>query len=100
MPQKSLSPSQHFDRDRLTQEERDKKYLADHSDKRLVVTSPPYPSTIEAIEACGANRSLDFCDYAYVTGDNRVVGIYEYYDVTPDQPVPRAQRRVLVPANF
>lgn len=68
-----------------------------YSKKRLVQTSPPYPSTIEALDACAANQSLPECDYAYVTEDNRVVGIYDYYDVTPSQPVKLGQKRVLIP---
>lgn len=86
--------------DLLSKEERDKKYVAEHSAKRLVQTSPPYPSAVEALEACYANGKLDFCDYAYVTEDNRVVGIYDYYDLHPDQPVKPGQRRVTIPANF
>jgi hypothetical protein len=96
----SLSDADHYERDRLSQAQRDEKYLSDHTAKRLVVTSPTYPSLIEAVDAAAANRSLPFCDYVYVTGDNRVVGIYDYFDVTPNQPVPRGQRRVLIPANF
>ncbi|MNC37335.1 hypothetical protein D3C76_1160230 [compost metagenome] len=87
-------------RAREDKERKDKEYLAQHSAKRLVQTSPPYPSAVEALEACHANRQLPGCDYAYVTEDNRVVGIYEYYDVTPDQAVKRGQRRVTIPANF
>ncbi|MNP89019.1 hypothetical protein D3C85_14150 [compost metagenome] len=71
-----------------------------YSVKRLLQTSPPYPSTIEALDACNANRQLPDCDYAYVTEDNRVIGIYEYNDVTPDQPVKSGQRRVLIPVNY
>lgn len=87
-------------RAREEKERKDKEYLAQHSAKRLLQTSPPYPSAVEALEACHANRQLPGCDYAYVTEDNRVVGIYEYYDVTPDQAVKRGQRRVTIPANF
>lgn len=65
--------------------------------KRLVQTSQRYPSVIDALDACAANLSLPGCDYAYVTEDNRVVGIYEYYDVRPDEPVGKGQRRVLIP---
>lgn len=71
-----------------------------YSEKRLVQTSTPYPSTVEALDACNANRQDDYCDYAYVTEDNRVVGIYVYNDVTPDKPVKPGQRRVRVPANY
>ncbi len=67
------------------------------SQKRLVQTSTPYPSIEDALAAAEANRTLPGCDYTYVTEDNRVVGIYEYNDVTPDQPVKPGQRRVLVP---
>jgi hypothetical protein len=74
--------------------------VAEYSDKRLVQTSPPYPTTIEALDACNANRQLPGCDYAYVTEDNRVVGIYEYHDVHPDQPVQSGQHRVLISANY
>jgi beta-phosphoglucomutase-like phosphatase (HAD superfamily) len=85
---------------REDKELKDKEYVTQHSAKRLVQTSPPYPSLVEALEACQANRQDKLCDYAYVTEDNRVVGIYDYYDVTPDQPVMRGQRRVIIPANF
>lgn len=68
-----------------------------YSKKRLVQTSPPYLSTIEALDAANANQQLPECDYAYVTEDNRVVGIYDYYDVTPDQPVKPGQKRILIP---
>lgn len=87
-------------RAREDKERKDKEYVAQHSAKRLLQTSPPYPSTVEALEACAANRQLPGCDYAYVTEDNRVVGIYEYYDVTPEQAVKRGQRRVVIPVNF
>lgn len=67
------------------------------AEKRLVQTSQRYPSVEEALDACAANRTLPGCDYAYVTEDNRVVGIYSYYDVTPEKPVGPGQRRVLIP---
>lgn len=100
-----LSPEEHYKRDLemrpiVPKQERDRLYVLAHSAKRLVQTSPPYPSAVEALEACHANRHLDFCDYAYITEDHRVVGIYEYYDVTPDKPVKPGQRRVTIPANF
>lgn len=79
---------------------KDREYAEKHSTKRLVQTSPPYPTITEALEACAANRQLPGCDYAYVTEDKRVVGIYEYYDVTPDQAVKRGQRRVIIPENL
>jgi hypothetical protein len=75
----------------------EKHKIENWSDKRLVQTSPPYPSMFEALDACAANRSLENCEYAYVTDDRRVVGIYSYYDVTPDQPVQKGQKRVIIP---
>ncbi|MNC41576.1 hypothetical protein D3C76_1302450 [compost metagenome] len=100
-----LSPEEHYKRDLkihsvVSEQERDRLYVIAHSAKRLVQTSPPYPSAVEALEACHANQQDDFCDYAYVTQDNRVVGIYDYYDVTPDKPVKPGQRRVTIPVNF
>jgi hypothetical protein len=66
------------------------------SENRLVQTSAPYPSSIDALDACNANRQIPECDYAYVTEDNRVVGIYKYNDITPDLPVKQGQRRVVI----
>ncbi|MNZ13956.1 hypothetical protein D3C78_308690 [compost metagenome] len=71
--------------------------LAKYSRKRLVQTSEPYPCTLEALDAAEANNHMDFCDYSYVDSRNRVVGIFQYYDVTPDQPVGKGQERVLIP---
>lgn len=73
-------------------------YVEMHSKKRLVQTSPPYPTQTEALEAADAILQDDLCDYAYVTEDNRTVGIFDYYDVTPDQPVKPGQRRVRIPS--
>lgn len=77
----------------------EKHKIENWSEKRLVQTSPPYPSQFEALDACAANRGLENCEYAYITDDNRVVGIYTYYDVTPDKPVMKGQRRVRVPLD-
>lgn len=75
----------------------EKHKIENWSDKRLVQTSPPYPSAFEALDACAGNRTLENCEYAYVTEDHRVVGIYSYYDVTPDKPVMKGQKRVIIP---
>lgn len=72
-------------------------YVEQHSAKRLVQTSARYPSAVEALEACEGLKHSDYCDYAYVTEDNRTVGIFDYYDVTPDQPVKSGQKRVRIP---
>lgn len=71
--------------------------IEDWSEKRLVQTSTPYHSRFDALDACAGSRALDGCEYAYVDGENRVVGIYRYYDVAPDEPVLRGQRRVIIP---
>lgn len=97
---KLMSPVEQYLHDKAEETRKEDEYVAHHSAKRLVQTSPPYPSAVEALEACHANKQLPGCDYAYVTEDNRVVGIYEYYDVTPEQDVKRGQRRVIIPVNF
>lgn len=76
----------------------EKHKIENWSEKRLVQTSTPYPSRFEALDACVGARSLDGCDYAYVDDDCRVVSIFRYYDVTPNQPVGRGQRRVIIPS--
>lgn len=75
----------------------EKHKIENWSEKRLVQTSPSYPSRFEALDACVGINALDECEYAYVTEDSRVVGIYRYYDVTPDQSVGKGQRRVIIP---
>lgn len=65
--------------------------------KRLIQKTTPYPSLEEALDAAWAQRQADYCEYAYVTEELRVVGIYVYNDVTPDKPVGRGQERVLCP---
>lgn len=71
--------------------------IEDWSDKRLVQNSSPYHSRFDALDACAGVRALDGCDYAYVDEDNRVVSIHRYFDVAPDKPVNRGQRRVIIP---
>lgn len=68
------------------------------SEKRLVQTSSPHPSTLEALDAAAGLKCMKDCEYAYVTEDNRVVSIWSYNDTTPDRPVGRGQKRVLIPA--
>lgn len=75
----------------------EKHRIENWSEKRLVQTSPKYPSRFDALDACAGINALDECEYAYVTEDSRVVGIYRYYDVTPDEPVGKGQKRVLIP---
>jgi len=67
------------------------------SKKRLVHTSQPFSSTIGALDIAEALRQFPGCEYAYVTDDNRVVGIYECDDLEPDQQVMPWQQRILVP---
>lgn len=68
-----------------------------YSKKRLMQTSPVYPSTVEALDAAQANLCMDGCDYSCVTEDNRVISFWEYNDITPDKPVQPGQRRVRIP---
>ena len=66
-------------------------------EKRLINKTTPYPTLEEALDAAHAQLHSDYCDYAYVDEDLRVVGIYQYKDVHPDMPVAKGQRRVLIP---
>lgn len=75
----------------------EKHKIENWSEKRLVQTSPTYPSRFEALDACVGVSALDECEYAYVTEDSRVVGVYRYFDVTPNEPVGKGQRRVIIP---
>lgn len=68
------------------------------SEKRLVQTSPPHNNTLEALDSAQALKCMNDCEYVYVTEDNRVVSIWTYNDATPNKPVARGQKRVLIPA--
>lgn len=78
----------------------DQIYLDANSEKRLVQTSPPYPSMNEAMDACVGVLAQDSCEYAYVSEDKRVIAIFEFYDVHPSKPVKPGQRRVLIPKSL
>lgn len=64
---------------------------------RILQISPEHANTLDALDAAEGLRRLDFCDFTYVTWDNRVVSIMSCDNLSEHTPLVKGQTLIRLP---